>query len=954
MVDHLGYLWISTYNGVARYNGYDLKVYDLSKGFSTREVWRTFEDKSGKVWLYSISSYLGYIYNNEYHKTYNIVDSNSSFYPRYQMMDSKDGICFINIVPHKNDYSFVKVHNDTIVSRIDLGVSGMLSKVIDENHIVTLRDSGFAYLTTIVGKKSSSKKVGLFSFIDFPADTKYHNDQFIVGNCISYGSYIFSKATSLDRICIIDFDKYTVTNSDTKKLLHTNNIENINLIFQDEKYLIFLTDSAVYWLDSNLNVVKTCGLDLIKKENIGAKISLFLNDSHVWGKVIATANQGIYLDFNMVKSFKKVSNFDIKDYSYLGCISDTVTFWFNKATSRIAKVIKNNYATYQNCDLKEIYAVLPFSRDSGLLLTSNFVYKFDYNTYQYTKYLPFGAYRLIRSSNDSFYGAHKSLGLFRSGLTYNSNRNIEKDRFKDLIYDSSSGVYWLYNSGRILQFDPAKGKKSYNSRELTSMGIYNIENLLVDPKFGNLFILEDKRLLMFDDISKPYKSLFENYIYDNAVARIYKGKLIVAGDFGLFCCKILGKGKLSDPIVYPNKKKMIYYRINNMEVSNDQVILNTDKGVLLADLPPDYSYDNKNENLQYYPGLIVDYNDSKYRINGFDTLKVSQKKDKFLFDIIKPDGTGQVKYQFSLNDIDSTWYELNRNELNLPKLAAGMYYHLKVIAFDNQWKSSPYDICLYIVPYWYQTTIGQLITWCLILLVIIAIVFMVVIVTKKVVTRNSEKKNEQLELELKSVYSQLNPHFIFNSLGAAMYLVKKNRTEDAYKHIYKFSQLLRSYIKSSRNRFIPLSEELVNLEHYIELQQSRFKDRFEFEIRVEQGLDTDINIPSLLIQPLVENAITHGLLPKESIGHLTIEFKKGVGIKDIICILEDDGIGRKQALILKQQNNLKHESYGSLLIKDLINILNKYEEVNIDLEYIDKSEPETGTIVNLNIKNLSK
>lgn len=953
MVDHLGYLWLSTYNGVARYNGYDLKVYDLSKGFSTREVWKTFEDQTGKIWLYGISSYLGYIYNNEYHRAYNLVDTNSGFYPRFQMQNTKDGICFINIAPHKNDYSFVKVHKDTVVSKVDLGTYSMLSKIIDENHLLTLTDSGYVHLTTISGKKSSSKNVGTFKFVDFTEDTKSIIHQFIVGNCTSFGRYIISKSHIMDRIYIMDYDKFTVTNSDSKKLLHTKYVENVNLIFHDGPYLTFLTDSTAYWLDSNLNVKKSLGLNLILKEDRGAKISFFLNDE-LWGRVIATDNQGLYLDYGKDTVFKKITSFDIRDNKYLGCISDTITYWQNKTTSRITRVIKNNYATYETCKLKNIFGVMPFNKDSGLILASDLVYKFDYKSFKYTEYLPFSAIRLFHTANDSFYGIHKFIGLFKSGNTYNSQENIEKDRFKDMVYDSTRGVYWIFNSGRILQFSPVGGKKSYNSRDLSLLGINNIENLLVDSKYGNLFILEDKRLLMFDDINKPYQLLFENFILDNAVARIYKNQLIVAGDFGLFSCKILGKGKLSTPIVYPNKKKMIYYRVNNIEVNNDQVLLNTDKGVYLLNLPPDSAYNFPKENIQNNPRLIIDYNDSNFCFKGRDTMKIIQKNDKILFDLIKPDGAGQVKYLYRLSGNDTSWQELNRNELNLPKLAAGKYYHLKVVVFDNQWRSNPYDICLFVVPYWYETTIGQLVIWCSSFLIIIALIYLVFSLTKRMVTRNSEKKQAQLELELKSVYSQLNPHFIFNSLGAAMYLVKKNRTEDAYKHIYKFSQLLRSYIKSSRNRFIQLAEELINLEHYIELQQSRFKDRFVYEIKVETGLDTGINIPSLLIQPLVENAIAHGLLPKESVGHLRIEIRKGAGVNEVDIIIEDDGIGRKQSQMLKEQNNIKQESYGSLLVKDLIDILNKYEEVKISLEYIDKIEPETGTIVNLYIKNQSK
>jgi sensor histidine kinase YesM len=217
-------------------------------------------------------------------------------------------------------------------------------------------------------------------------------------------------------------------------------------------------------------------------------------------------------------------------------------------------------------------------------------------------------------------------------------------------------------------------------------------------------------------------------------------------------------------------------------------------------------------------------------------------------------------------------------------------------------------------------------------------------------TAKTAKKNRQLELELKSVYAQLNPHFIFNSLNAALYLVKMKKFPDAYDHIYKFSHLMRAYIKSSRNRYIALKEEIANLKNYIELQQVRFKDKFDYNIFVEETVDTDVKIPSLLFQPLVENAIIHGLLPKETKGNLSISFADNLKNDEIICTIDDDGIGRIQSKLKSEHNPLKGESFGGDLIKDLVEIFNKYEKIKIGIEYIDKEEPITGTIVKIKIK----
>jgi len=177
--------------------------------------------------------------------------------------------------------------------------------------------------------------------------------------------------------------------------------------------------------------------------------------------------------------------------------------------------------------------------------------------------------------------------------------------------------------------------------------------------------------------------------------------------------------------------------------------------------------------------------------------------------------------------------------------------------------------------------------------------------------------------------------------------------EDAYKHIYSFSILLRSYIKSSRNRLIPIEEEIENLKNYVELQQTRFKNKFDYQIIVNENIKgQQIKIPSLLLQPIVENAIDHGLFHKEDEkGILKIDFLSVPENRQVICIIDDNGIGRGKSKLLKRESLIKRDSYGDQLIKDLINIFNKYEKMNIDIEYLDKIEPATGTTVKITIKN---
>jgi LytS/YehU family sensor histidine kinase len=227
-----------------------------------------------------------------------------------------------------------------------------------------------------------------------------------------------------------------------------------------------------------------------------------------------------------------------------------------------------------------------------------------------------------------------------------------------------------------------------------------------------------------------------------------------------------------------------------------------------------------------------------------------------------------------------------------------------------------------------------------------------VYITRRIVLRAQFRKNLQMELELKSIHAQINPHFIFNTLNSALLLVSNKKMDEAYAHISRFSKLLRAYLKSSRNKYITINEEVNNLKNYLDLQQTRFKDKFNYEIFVSEEISEDlVKIPTLLIQPFAENAINHGILPKDGSGILKIEFRSKIKEGILQCIIDDDGVGRKKS---KENNSLlgKKESYGNLLINDLIDIFNRYEDLKIDIVYVDKEPPLTGTTVTINIKNI--
>lgn len=193
------------------------------------------------------------------------------------------------------------------------------------------------------------------------------------------------------------------------------------------------------------------------------------------------------------------------------------------------------------------------------------------------------------------------------------------------------------------------------------------------------------------------------------------------------------------------------------------------------------------------------------------------------------------------------------------------------------------------------------------------------------------KKNEKelMELNIKMAESkflnlrlQMNPHFLFNSLSSIQHLIVSQQTTKAYKYLTIFSNFLRSLLNYAEKNFIPLDEELKILNMYIELESLRFDDSFYYELKVDDALaGEEVQVPSLMIQPFAENAIWHGLLHKEGEKRLLIHFKAEEDA--LLCIIEDNGIGRAQAAVINKNKiaSKVHESKGIGIIKERLQLL---------------------------------
>jgi hypothetical protein len=184
------------------------------------------------------------------------------------------------------------------------------------------------------------------------------------------------------------------------------------------------------------------------------------------------------------------------------------------------------------------------------------------------------------------------------------------------------------------------------------------------------------------------------------------------------------------------------------------------------------------------------------------------------------------------------------------------------------------------------------------------------------------------ETELRALRSQMNPHFIFNCLNSIKSLTLKNETDKASIYITKFSRLMRQVLENSRNEWITLHDELENLTLYMDMEKLRFQDRFIYKIDIENTLNThDLQVPPMLIQPYVENAIWHGLMHKNEGGEVLVSVvEKKDNLLEINII--DNGIGRKASAGLKSKSANEQKSFGIQITTERMAILNDYYRFN--------------------------
>lgn len=216
--------------------------------------------------------------------------------------------------------------------------------------------------------------------------------------------------------------------------------------------------------------------------------------------------------------------------------------------------------------------------------------------------------------------------------------------------------------------------------------------------------------------------------------------------------------------------------------------------------------------------------------------------------------------------------------------------------------------------------------------------------------KNLTLQKELAEYEQKALHLQMNPHFVFNCLGSISSFIVQNGTDSAIKYLAKFSKLMRLTLEYSKEALIPIDKEIESLQNYLELEQLRFNQVFDFSITKSAAIEDDLALPPLLLQPFVENAIIHGLIPKQEKGKIDISFE--LEGENLLCSIIDNGVGLEASQKLKEQSVSIHKSMALDITKKRLEMMEtttqKKSFVTID-EMVDENGIVKGTKVVLHL-----
>ncbi|MDA3781479.1 MAG: histidine kinase, partial [Bacteroidales bacterium] len=395
---------------------------------------------------------------------------------------------------------------------------------------------------------------------------------------------------------------------------------------------------------------------------------------------------------------------------------------------------------------------------------------------------------------------------------------------------------------------------------------------------------------------------------------------------------------------YSDYNGFVVKEVNDVCIINDTVYAATNKGlvyfkktnVLSNNHPPPIII--KNIKIQNNTEILKSTYNLSYNQNFINIKYIGLSYRK----------AGNLQYKYRMIGIDTNWIYTTETNVQYTTLPHGNYvFEVSAMNEDGVWSSKLAKVHFNISPPYYKTW------WFIVLSIIFATTILYLIYYSRIIEiKNKNKlKNNIIEYKQQILRQQMNPHFIFNTLNSIQYFLLDKDTDSSLDYLSKFAKLMRMILENTQHATIAINDEIKALKLYLDLESLRFEDNFTFNIKIDDKINTlDWKMPSLLLQPYVENSIKHGFskITNQSKGLISIEMK--LLNNSIICSIEDNGIGRTKANSLNCKKHKKHKSLGSKITDDRVYLINSLYGKNINVKYIDKKDDKNqalGTLVEI-------
>jgi ligand-binding sensor domain-containing protein len=472
------------------------------------------------------------------------------------------------------------------------------------------------------------------------------------------------------------------------------------------------------------------------------------------------------------------------------------------------------------------------------------------------------------------------------------------------------GIIWIATEGSgLVKFDPAS-KKVRSWRQSDGMVLDVVKSLIIDPQ-QRIWIGSFEGATIFDLRTETIINPKLNYGQQENNFRSWGKCLLRNGN-----------------IVYANLNNFIV--IDPSKITHQQDMLRpVVSGITIFEkLRPLY---------QHISAIELSYLENFFTINFSSLAAIPETA---------------IEYAYQLESYDSDWVSgISRNFATYTDVKGGNYvFKVKARYKDGTW-SKPAQLLLHIKPpfwetWWFRTTVFASLT--------LLIAYGAKIREKRLlkIERDKIELRERIaSSEMKALRSQMNPHFLYNSLNAIRLFVLQNDSDNAEKYLVKFARLMRLILDNSRQEWVSLPSELQQLKLYMDLEQLRFNHKFDYTIQIPDSLSLEqVLIPPMIIQPYIENAILHGIAHKKTKGHIHVSI--ALGVDCLKCIVEDDGVGRKITQEIKRKSIPSHKSVGLQVTEERLLLISHHKgrkgSVQIDDLYDENKEP-LGTKVSIEL-----